>query len=145
MSDPEKAAAAGKVLLLREEPAGAKGVKEVRASAKTGDEVVIVGRVGGDAKPFTKGRARFLVVGLNLKPAMECDCPWDFCESPKKDLDASRASVKFEGADGETMAVDAREAFGIKELSTVVVKGRAVRDDAGNLTVVGSGLFVKEK
>lgn len=144
-TDPEKAAAVGKMLLLREEPAGAKGVKEVRAGAKNGDEVVIVGRVGGLEKPFTPGRARFLVVGMNLKPAMECDCPWDFCESPKEELKASRASVQFVDADGKTLEVDAKQAFGIKELSTVVVKGHASRDDAGNLTIVGTGLFVKEK
>src|SRR5262245_1620216 len=143
-SDPQAAAEAGK-LLLNKEPAGAKGVRELRASAKTGDEVLVVGRVGGRAKPFTPGRAQFLIVGLNLKPAMECDCPWDYCEAPKHDLEASRASVKFVDASGKPLAADAREAFGIKPLSTVVVKGKAVRDDAGNFTVVGTGLFVKEK
>jgi hypothetical protein len=143
--DVENAAAVGKMLLLREEPAGAKGVKEVRAGAKTGDDVVVVGRVGGRGEPFTKGRALFLIVDPSLKPAMECDCPWDYCEAPKKELQASRATVKFLDAQGETLKAEAREAFGIKELSTVVVKGRAVRDAAGNLVVVGSGLFVKEK
>ena len=143
--DAEAAAAAGKMLLLREEPAGAKGVKEVRASAKTGDDVVVVGRVGGRDKPFTEGMALFLIVDPSLKPATECECPWDYCDTKKKDLEAARATVKFVGAEGEPLKVEAREAFGIKELSTVVVKGRAVRDGAGNLVVVGSGLFVKEK
>jgi len=144
-SDPEAAAAVGKMLLLREEPAGAKGVKDVRAGAKTGDEVVVVGRVGGRSEPFTKGLALFLIVDPSLKPAMECDCPWDYCETPKKDLEPARATVKFVDADGAPLKVGAREAFGIKELSTVVVKGRAVRDEAGNLVVVANGLFVKEK
>jgi hypothetical protein len=30
-------------------------------------------------------------------------------------------------------------------LSTVVVKGKAKRDEAGNLTVLATGVFVKKK
>jgi hypothetical protein len=33
--------------------------------------------------------------------------------------------------------------LGAKELSTVVVKGKAKRDDAGNLTVLASGVYVR--
>jgi len=39
---------------------------------------------------------------------------------------------------------DARELLKLKELMTVVVKGTAQRDDAGNLIVVTSGVFVKK-
>ncbi|MDP6554629.1 MAG: hypothetical protein QGF59_06925 [Pirellulaceae bacterium] len=42
------------------------------------------------------------------------------------------------------MKADARELLKVKELSTVVVKGKAQRDDAGNLTVVASGVFMKK-
>jgi hypothetical protein len=143
-SDPSAVAEASK-LLLREEPAGAKGVAEVRAKAKTGDEVVMIGRVGGREKPFTKGRAQFLLVDSKLKPATECECPWDYCSTEPDILVASRASVKFVDAKGATLTAEAKEAFGIKELSTVVIKGKVVRDDAGNLIVVGSKRFVKEK
>jgi len=38
---------------------------------------------------------------------------------------------------------DARELLKVKELSTVVIKGKARRDDAGNLTILASGVFVK--
>jgi hypothetical protein len=40
---------------------------------------------------------------------------------------------------------DARSLFDLKELSTVVIKGTAKRDEAGNLTVLASGLFVKQR
>jgi hypothetical protein len=39
---------------------------------------------------------------------------------------------------------DASQLLNVKELTTVVVKGIAQRDDAGNLTVVTSGIFVKK-
>ena len=43
------------------------------------------------------------------------------------------------------MKADAKELLSVKELSTVVVKGKAKRDDAGNLTVHASGVYVKKK
>jgi len=39
---------------------------------------------------------------------------------------------------------DARKLLNVRELSTVVVAGKAQRDDAGNLTVLASGVFVKQ-
>ena len=40
---------------------------------------------------------------------------------------------------------DAKELLDVKELSTVVVKGKAKRDDDGNITILASGVFVKKK
>ena len=40
---------------------------------------------------------------------------------------------------------DAKGLLNVKELSTVVVKGKAKRDEAGNLTVLASGVYVKHK
>lgn len=138
------AVAEGKKFLLDSEPVGAKGVAEVKKNAKDGDEVVVVGRVGGSDKPLTEGRATFLVVDPTFKPTMECDCPWDYCEMPKKELAAGRASVKFVDGQGKTLQAGAKELFGVKELTTVVVKGKANRDEQGNFTVVGSGIFIRK-
>ena len=38
---------------------------------------------------------------------------------------------------------DARELLNVKELTTVVVTGKAQRDDAGNLTILATGVYVK--
>jgi hypothetical protein len=51
------------------------------------------------------------------------------------------ATVKVVDGDGQTVKGDARQLLGLKELNTVVVKGRARRDEAGNLTVLASGLY----
>ena len=42
------------------------------------------------------------------------------------------------------MKEDARKLLDVKELSTVVVQGKAQRDDAGNLTVLATGVYVKK-
>lgn len=43
------------------------------------------------------------------------------------------------------MKADAKQLLDVKELSAVVVRGKAQRDDAGNLTVLARGVYVKKK
>jgi hypothetical protein len=70
--------------LLANEPAGVEGVKEIKQSAKDGDDVAVIGRIGGSKTPFT-GRAAFTIVDTSFvpcsekEPAEESDTPWDFC------------------------------------------------------------------
>lgn len=137
------ASSEGKKLMLSAEPAANKGVIAVRKEAKDGDEVVVVGRVGGSAKPFTENRASFLIVDSSLKTADGCETPWDFCEYPKKEVAAARLLVKFVGDDGKALGTGARELFGLGELSTVVVEGKVSRDDKDNVVVVARRLFVR--
>jgi hypothetical protein len=134
--------------LLTKEPVGARGVKDVRQDAKDGDEVVILGRIGGDVNPWVEGRAVFWIIDPAVKSCKEtaddaCPTPWDCCCTPKEELRRVMATVKVVDDKGQTVAVDARQLLGLKELQTVVVHGRARRDDKGNLTVLADGLFVR--
>ncbi len=52
--------------------------------------------------------------------------------------------VKVVDENGNLVKVDARELLQVKELSTVVVKGKAQRDDAGNLNILATGVYVKK-
>ncbi len=142
------ASADGAKYLLTAEPAGAKGVLETRKEAKDGDEVVLVGRIGGSKKPWVEGRAGFWIVDASFKACNEkadddCTTPWDYCCDPPEELAKAKATVKVVDDNGQTVPVDARQLLGVKELNTVVVKGRAKRDDKGNLTILASGLFVR--
>jgi len=132
--------------VLIEEPAGAKTVDEVREAAKDGDDVVIVGRIGGDRDPWVAERAAFLIVDPSRIPCSErtgdsCKTPWDYC--CETDLAKSKATIKFVDDAGKTLPSFVLQPFYLKELQTVVVKGQAKRDEAGNLTVLASGLFVR--
>jgi hypothetical protein len=133
---------------LAEEPAEAKSVIEVRKAAKDGDEVTITGRIGGDRDPWIKGRATFVIVDASLKACSElegdtCPTPWDFCCDDIGHLNDSKATIKIVNEAGETVPTDARELLRVKELQTVTIRGQAKRDDAGNLTVLAKGVFVK--
>src|SRR5436853_1418696 len=70
--------------LLAAEPAGAMSVKDVRQSVKDGEEVVVVGRIGGTVKPWIEGRAGFQIVdssvtACNEKEGDACTRPWESC------------------------------------------------------------------
>ncbi len=52
--------------------------------------------------------------------------------------------VKVVDENGFPVKADARELLKVKELTTIVVKGKAIRDDAGNLTILASGVYVKK-
>ncbi|NQV27945.1 MAG: hypothetical protein HQ518_26650 [Rhodopirellula sp.] len=150
-TDPNHSAASsidGSKYLLTAEPANATTVIEAREKSEDGADVALVGRIGGSESPWVDGRAAFSIVDQTLKacsdiPGDECETPWDYCCETHK-LPSSTALVKFVDQEGRPLKVDARELLNLKELQTVVVRGKAKRDEAGNLTVLASGLFVRE-
>lgn len=142
------AAVDGSKFLIGDAPEGSQDVIAVRESAKDGDDVTIVGRIGGSENPWIEGRASFTIVDNSLKacsdiPGDECPTPWDYCCATDQ-LPTSTALVKVVDENGDPVKVDARELLNVKELSTVVVKGKASRDESGNLTVLATGVYVKK-
>lgn len=134
--------------LLPTEPDGAKGVIAVRKDSKDGDEITIVGRVGGSVKPVVEGRAAFTIVDLSLVPCNEmagdtCPTPWDYCCAPKEELSRATIMVKFVDERGKTLQQEAKNLLGIEPQKTVFVRGHVKRDRNGNLTVLGDALYLK--
>ena len=137
--------AAGAAYLAKVEPADAKGVGEARKAIEDGDEVTLVGRIGGGAQPFVNGLAAFTIVDPAVPHCSAdegCPTPWDYCCETDQ-LPANTATVKLVGNDGKPVMQDARQLLGVKELTVVVVRGKAKRDDAGNLTVLADEVFVR--
>lgn len=137
-------AAPNSAYLMAAEPSGAIGVGE---GLKSSDEnVVLLGRVGGSAKPFVDGVAAFTIVDPKVPYCAEdegCPTPWDYCCETHQLKDNS-ALVKVVDDGGNPVSQDARELLGVKELAMVVVQGKAQRDDQGNLTVLANKVFIKE-
>lgn len=132
-------------ILVQAKPEGAKQVAVSREQSKDGDEVVVIGQVGGEEKPFIDGVAAFTLVDMSLPACTDgCATPWDFCCDLDK-LPTHKLLVKVVDERGKAIATDARELLAIKELSTLVVKGKAKRDEAGNLTVLATNIFVEHK
>lgn len=145
---PDAASVDGSKYLLGAEPDGAQDVIAVRKSAQNDDEIVVVGRIGGRENPWVDGLAVFTIVDPSLEacsdiPGDNCEKPWDYCCCAPDKLAASTALVQVVDETGQPVAQGAKELLAVKELDTVVVKGKASRDEEGNLEVLASGLYVR--
>jgi hypothetical protein len=110
-----------------------------------GDAVTVVGTIGGSTEPFVDGLAAFTIVDPKVPycaPEEGCPTPWDYCCTQDQVKD-NIATIKIVDEQGSAVTADARQLLGVQELSTVVVKGTATRDDNGNLTVAATEVFVR--
>jgi len=132
--------------LVSEEPQGAIGVGEARKSSKNDGEIVVVGRIGGSEKPFVSGLAAFTIVDPKVAPCAPeegCPTPWDYC-CTQNDVKENIATIKLIDAAGKVPAQDAQQLLGVKELTTVVVRGTAKRSEDGNLSVLAKQVYVRK-
>jgi hypothetical protein len=137
-------------LMLKEAPAGAKNVLDLKKEAKEGDEVVLRGRIGGSVEPFIDGRAAMQVADTSMipcdqKPGDTCEAPWDLCCEEKSTIAAGSVMVQIAGADGKPLKVAMKGLNGLDPNSVIVVKGKVGKKDGDNLIVNASGIFIEEK
>lgn len=133
--------------LLKKEPKNSRQVNAIRDKAKDGEDVFVTGRIGGQENPWIKDVAAFSIVDTSLKscdqnPGESCPTPWDYC--CEADVAKSTLLVKFTDESGKLVKRDARELLGVKELQTVVVKGKVKRDKDNSLSLMASKIYVKE-
>lgn len=132
--------------LATTEPSGATNVGDALASVEDQQEVVLVGRIGGSRKPFIDGVAAFTIVDTKVPycPDEEgCPTPWDYC-CKQNEVKKNIAMVQFVDSEGKPVVQDSRELLGVDALNTVVVSGKASRDDTGNLTLLANKLFIRK-
>jgi hypothetical protein len=132
--------------LVQTEPEGAVAVGDARRSVEDEQMITLVGTIGGSSEPFVDGIAAFTIVDPKVPycaPDEGCPTPWDYCCTQDQVKD-NIATVKVVDKGGNPVAEDARGLLGVKELSTVVVKGKAIRDEQGNLTIAASEVFVRK-
>jgi hypothetical protein len=137
----------GSNYVLTVEPADASDVIAARQSSTDGQNVTLVGRIGGSTDPWIEGQAVFTIVDRSLKSCSEipgdtCTTPWDFC--CESNLGSATALIKVVNDQQQVVPVGAKELLRVAELDTVVVEGQAKRDEAGNLTVLASGIYVRK-
>ena len=133
--------------VLADEPDGAIGVIAARESAKNGEPIVVVGRIGGAANPWIDGRAAFMLLDASIalvangtESAEGEVCLDDCCASARAE---STTLVKVVDANGKVLAADARRLLGVAADDMVVVRGKANKDDDGNFVVLADGVHVR--
>jgi len=136
-------------LFLAAAPAEPVAVRQLKAQAQAGNEVVMRVVVGGEVNVFVPGRAIVKVIDTEmenpcLKPDDSCKTPWDYCCATADDLQRHRATVKVVDTQGKTLRADLKGAGEIEELKTMVVKGVAAQgSDRNNLVVNARGIYVE--
>ena len=123
-------------------PAQGTHVAAAKASARQGEEIVVVGRIGGSESPFVDGRAVFTIVDPALVACSDmddpdhCKTPWDYCCEDRAKMRAGTATVEVAGADGKPLALTLRGSAGLEPLATVAVTGTVVERNEAGLFVV---------
>lgn len=137
----------GSQFLLADEPEDAVGVIEARESAKDGEPVVIVGRIGGAANPWVEGRAAFMLLDASKLVVAEGDdsaedemCTGDCCATERA---GCTTLVKIVDASGKVIAADSRQLLGLTSDDMVVVRGKAAKDASDNFTVLADGVYIR--
>jgi hypothetical protein len=128
--------------LLSRGPAQGPHVTAAKAAARQGEEIVIVGRIGGSATPFLADRAVFTIVDPALVSCADmsdpdhCRTPWDYCCEDRAKMRAGTATVEVADADGSALRIPLQGAGGLEPLATVAVTGTVTeRNDAGLLVI----------
>lgn len=125
-------------------------VAAAKASAQVGQELVIVGRIGGSVEPFVAGRAVFTIVDPALKSCADmddpdhCKTPWDYCCEDREAMKRGTATIEITDAAGKPLALAVRGMQGLDPLATIAVTGTVIeRNDAGLLVVRAKRIEVR--
>lgn len=132
-------------VMLADMPAAHVGVGAAKENATEGDQVVLMGVIGGSRSPITEGAPVFTIVDRTLDncadiPGDNCPVPWDYCCEPKDSLIAHTATIKVVNDAGDLLSIDAA-ALGLSPNDEVVIVGTvAPRPFAEQLTVNATGV-----
>lgn len=138
----------GSKYVLADEPDGAIGVIEARKSAKNGEPIVIVGRIGGATNPWIDGRAAFMLLDASMvlvangTENSEGEICMDECCAAERTGSTTLVKVVDDG--GKVLAVDARKLLGVAANDMVVVRGNVSKDDVGNFVVLADRVHVRQ-
>ena len=131
-------------------PAKGTDVAAAKGTARQGETITVVGRIGGSEEPFVADRAVFTIVDHALKSCADggepdhCKTPWDYCCEDRAKMRAGTATVEIAGADGRPLPVNVRGQSGLEPLATVAVTGKVVeRNDAGVLVIRATRIEVR--
>lgn len=130
-------------LMLDKDPGEALAVEDAKDAAPK-DEVVVVGRIDN----IVKGYATFNIVDEVLDycnsgndPMENCATPWDYCcTNPDIKADGTM-TVEVRGEDGKVV----KSTLPFRLLDLVVVKGKLVKDEHGNVSVRANSWFRRER
>jgi len=120
-------------------------ISVLEAKQSDADEVVVEGRV----QEIVKGFASFKLIDKSLdycgaggSEDDKCPTPWDYCCTPQPEIVAATLLVEVRD---NSKIVKTQEIPGLRLLDLVVVKGKRVKDEHGNVTLLATGWYKRER
>ena len=130
-------------------PAEVADLANVKPTAKKGDAVTFLARIGGRAEPFVDGQAIFTVADPSLVSCElmgeedHCPLPWDYCCEEPNAVRIGSATIRLVGDDALPLRASAQGAGGLAPARFVVVDGVvADRNDQGLFVVDAKRVWV---
>lgn len=137
-------------LFVSTSPENAVSVLEAR-KLKSGDKVVVHGKVMGSKQPFVEGRALFLIgdpeklKSCEVRPDDECPQPWDVCCETTEDIAAGTVSVQIPGKDGRPLKTGIKGQNGLDNLSKVVIEGKVAKNSTeATMTINADKIYIQK-
>ncbi|HLL88421.1 MAG TPA: hypothetical protein VK324_03885 [Tepidisphaeraceae bacterium] len=134
-------------LVLASAPAGARGVTDVRESAKPGDRVVVRGVIAGRGEPIAATRAMFTLLDPSVQTCDKsqddgCKTPWDACCVTGDVIAANVATVQVVDADGRPLKAPLADVGGLAPMKQVTVVGTfRPSPDGKAATIDATGIY----
>lgn len=134
--------------LVEQPPVTERPVPDIRKDLQSGElkpatPFVVRARINaGEAPPFANGKAAFIVTDATGHDGDESHDPHE-CPFCKRDIKSVVALVEFADAQGQTLSVDSRELFDVKEFDLLVIEGTGRFNDDDMLVIAARKLFVK--
>ena len=127
------------VLFTKEKPQDTISITQAR-SLQPGSIVKVHGQIMGHRKPFTEGRASFIIGDPEKISVCEdaCGAPWDCCCDDKKTRAAATLSIQVLNQDGNVIKATLKGHGGLKELRKVVVTGKVAPGSNDQFMVINA-------
>ncbi|MCP4839167.1 MAG: hypothetical protein GY894_07385 [Planctomycetes bacterium] len=133
-------------------PADAPGITEAKKSAKKGETVRFLGRIGGKKVSFIDGNAIFIAADPSLVSCElmgdedHCSVPWDYCCEDGDALREGTATIQIVDGSGKPLRQSAKGMGGLDESKFVLVEGVVQdRNDEGVFIVNAKHIWVGGK
>ena len=129
--------------VMAQDPGPAISVKEAKKS--DAEEVIVEGRV----QEIVAGFASFKLIDRSLdycgaggSEDDKCPTPWDYCCTPQPEIVAATLLVEVRD---NSKIVKTLQIPGLRLLDLVVVKGKLIKDEHGNVTILATGWYNRER
>lgn len=126
-------------------PEGGVDVAKAKTSVKEGDQITMIGRIGGRMEPIASSSGVFVIMDTAVPSCADmeedhCPTPWDYCCEAPESITTNAATVQLRDAEGKPITLAEND---LQPLDHVAVVGTvAPRPNDETLVVHATGVYV---